>query len=72
MTREHLLGAYVIATNERGGRWRGRCCKLDLWGCAVVECEAVDIGYGWHKLGRMEERVFEVEQVEVDNGHLAG
>ena len=63
-TVSHLLGARVIATNEHGGRWRGHCRQVTFWGEVVVECDGIDIGYGWHALD--EERRFPVEWVKVD------
>jgi len=60
----------VTATNERGGRWWGHLVTHDLiTGEAVVDCYAVDIGWGRRKLSRVERRRFAPERVEeVDDG----
>ena len=58
-----LLGRRVIATNERGGKWRGVCVTFTLDGKAVVDCDGIDIGYGWHPLS--EQREFPIGWVEV-------
>ena len=60
-----ILGRRVIATNEAGGRWRGRCVTFTLDGKAVVEYDAVDIGYGWESV-KPERRAFDADSMEVD------
>jgi len=67
MTPNTLLGRRVIATNERGGKWRGRVERCTLWGEVEVVCEAIDIGYGWHELRPVERKAFPIEQVEVSD-----
>jgi len=59
-----LLGKRVIATNEYGGRWRGLCVTFTLDGQAVVDCDGIDIGYGWESL--KERRRFPVECVRAE------
>ncbi len=61
---DRLLGCHVIATNERGGRWRGRVERYTLWGKVEVVCDAIDIGNGWHTLKPAERREFDVGRVE--------
>lgn len=63
-TSDDLLGAYVVATNERGGRWRGLCVTFTLDGKAVLVCDAVNIGYGWVEL-KQEKHLFDPERLEV-------
>jgi hypothetical protein len=64
-SRDSLLGAYVIATNEAGGRWRGRVITYTLDGKAIVRCDAINIGdgLGWIELNG-EEREFDPERLE--------
>jgi hypothetical protein len=59
-----ILGQRVIITNDRGGRFYGLCTTLTLYGEAVVEVDAVDIGYGRRSVP-VEERRFPIEWVEV-------
>lgn len=72
MTRDDLLGRFVIATNKAGGRWRGLLTTYTLEGRAVVECRAVDIGNGrgWYVLPRTERREFDVERARLADEHV--
>ncbi len=72
---DRLLGRYVIATNERGGRWRGRVERYTLWGKVEVACGSIDIGHGWHTLNPPERKLFYAGQLvpieEVSDGETS-